>query len=160
MNTQFIQMYHLIKNDVFRLAYSYTKNLSDAEDITQDVFIKLYENFSKFNDEDHLKKWCVKVTINKCKNLFLSSWKKKVSYITEKEENEIYQNDEIDSNNILKAILQLPKKYRIVIVLYYYNGYKITEISKILGINESTIKTRLKRAKSKLEIILNEEDNK
>ena len=157
MANDFIKIYHLIKNDLLRLAYSYTKNLSDAEDIIQEVFIKLYENFSKFNDEDHLKKWCIKVTINKCKNLYFSSWQRKIKYLTKIDENK--SSLILPENNLLTAILELPKKYRIVIILYYYNGYKIKEISQILKIKETTIKTQLKRAKNKLEIILKEEGN-
>ncbi len=157
MDTQFIEIYNLLKNDILRLAFSFTRNLSDAEDVTQEVFIKLYDNFSKFNDIEHIKKWCIKVTINKCKNLFLSAWKKKISFLTAKEENQVYQNPIEDSNNILDALLRLPKKYRILIVLYYYEGFKVKEISTILNTNESTIRTRLQRAKNQLKNILNEE---
>ena len=154
MNTDFIKIYHLLKNDILRLAFSYTKNISDAEDITQEVFIKLYENFSKFKTEEHLKKWCIKVTINKCKNLFLSSWKKKICYLNEKNENKNYTNFPVKKDEVLNAILELPPKYRIIIILYYYNGYKIHEIAELLKMKETTIKTRLKRAKSKLEQVL------
>lgn len=157
MDTQFIKVYHALKNDILRVAFSFTKNLTDAEDITQEVFVKLYENFAKFEDEEYMKKWCVKVTINKCKNLFFSAWKKKISYITEKEENKSYESFTDNSNNVLDAILKLAKKYRIVIILYYYEGYKIKEIASILKVNESTIKTRLQRAKNQLQNILNEE---
>lgn len=159
MDTQFIAVYNLIKNDILRLAFSFTRNLSDAEDVTQEVFIKLYENFSKFNDIEHIKKWCIKVTINKCKNLFLSAWKKKITLLAEKEGKQVYQNLVDDSDNILEALLRLPKKYRVSIVLYYYEGFKVKEIANILNTNESTIRTRLQRAKNQLQKILREEEN-
>ena len=136
MNTEFIRTYNNLKNDIYRLALSYTKNRSDAEDITQEVFIKVYKNYSFFKDEEHLKKWCIKVTINKCKNLFFSSWKKKISYITSKEENNCYSSDNTSLDNLLEAIFKLRKKYRLVIFLYYYQGFKIKEIANILHIRE------------------------
>ena len=80
MDTRFKEIYHTIKNDILRLAYSYTYDLADAEDIVQEVFIKLYENLPKLTDDEYLKKWCMRVTINKCKNFFLSSWKKNKDY--------------------------------------------------------------------------------
>ena len=146
-----------MKNDILRLAYSYTHDLADAEDIVQEVFIKLYENLPKLTDDEYLKKWCMRVTINKCKNLFLSSWKKKIRIITEKDENKIYENSSDTTDEVLNALFSLPKNYRVLIVLYYYEGYKIKEISKILKVNESTIKTRLQRARERLEKILKEE---
>ncbi len=157
MDTQFIEIYHTIKNDIFRLAYSYTKNLLDAEDITQDVFIKLYENLPKFNDNEHIKKWCIKITINKCKNLFLSSWKKKIRIITEKDENNVFEDNSSAFDEVINALFSLSKDYRILIVLYYYEGYKVKEISKLLKVNESTIRTRLQRARNQLQILLKEE---
>ena len=157
MDTRFKEIYHTIKNDILRLAYSYTKDIADAEDIVQEVFIKLYENLPKLTDDEYLKKWCMRVTINKCKNLFLSSWKKKIRIITEKDENKIYENSSDTTDEVLNALFSLPKNYRVLIVLYYYEGYKIKEISKILKVNESTIKTRLQRARERLEKILKEE---
>ena len=157
MDTRFKEIYHTMKNDILRLAYSYTHDLADAEDIVQDVFIKLYENLPKLTDDEYLKKWCMRVTINKCKNLFLSSWKKKIRIITEKDENKIYENNSDTTDEVLNALFSLPKNYRVLIVLYYYEGYKIKEISKILKVNESTIKTRLQRARERLEKILKEE---
>ncbi len=155
MNPEFLKTYNALKNDILRLAYSYTKNLSDAEDITQEVFIKLYKNFSSFKNAEHLKKWCIKTTINQCKNLFFSSWKKKINYITNKEEYPYYDNNNHD--DLLDALFKLRKKYRLVIILYYYHGFKINEIAQILNIKESTIKTHLKRARAELKEILKEE---
>ncbi len=157
MDNEFIRIYHVYKNDILRLAYSYTKNLSDAEDITQEVFIKLYDNFNKFSDEEYMKKWCIRVTINKCKNLVLSSWHKKISFITEKEENTV-SCEKSDSSDILNALFKLSPKYRIVIILHYYSGYKVKEIADILKIKESAVKTRLKRGREKLQEIIRKEN--
>lgn len=155
MDKKFIRIFNLYKNDIYRLAYSYTKNISDSDDITQNTFIKLYNHNSILNNSDQdIKKWLVKVTINECKTLLLSVWKKKIISFTEKEENVL--SEEIPNNDVLEAILQLPKKYRIIVFLYYYENYKIKEISEILNISITNIQTILSRARSKLKEILKE----
>ena len=148
MDEEYIRIFTLFKNDIYRLAYSYTKNYSDTDDIVQSVFIKLYKNFDKFADDTSIKKWLTKVTINECRTLFLSAWKRKVFPITDKEENIVEEKK--DDSSLIDSLMQLPKKYRIVLFLFYYEDYKIKEISEILNLNESTIKTRLSRAKSLL----------
>lgn len=153
----FIEIYDLYKDDIFRLAYSYTKCIPDAEDIVQEVFVKLYKNINNFEDINHIKKWCIKVTVNSCKNLFLSSWKKKKFFLTDKNENLYGANYLFDKNEVLDILLKLPKKQRLIIYLYYYEGYKINEISEILKTNKSTIKTNLFRGRDKLKNILKEE---
>ena len=152
MDEEYIRIFTLFKNDIYRLAYSYTKNFSDTDDIVQSVFIKLYKNFDKFTDDTSIKKWLTKVTINECRTLFLSAWKRKVFPITDKEENIVEEKK--DDSSLIDSLMQLPKKYRIVLFLFYYEDYKIKEISEILNLNESTIKTRLSRAKSLLKDVL------
>ena len=152
MDEEYIRIFTLFKNDIYRLAYSYTKNCSDTNDIVQSVFIKLYKNFDKFTDDISIKKWLTKVTINECRTLFLSAWKRKVFPITDKEENIVEEKK--DDSSLIDSLMQLPKKYRIVLFLFYYEDYKIKEISEILNLNEATIKTRLSRAKSLLKDVL------
>lgn len=131
MEKEFIRIYNLFKDDVLRLALSYTKRLSDAEDVTQNVFIKLYKSLNTLNDDQHIKKWCIKVTINECKNLYFSSWKRKIFNISELNENTIYSLN-TNENMIQDVLFELPNKERIIVYLYYYEGYKIKEIAKIL----------------------------
>ncbi|MBQ7031964.1 MAG: sigma-70 family RNA polymerase sigma factor, partial [Bacilli bacterium] len=92
--------------------------------------------------------------INECKTFLLSSWKKKIIAFTEKEENTL--STTLPDNYLLEAILQLPKKYRTIIFLYYYENYKIKEISEILNISVTNIQTILSRARKKLKEILKE----
>ena len=157
MEKQFIRIFNLFKNDIYRLAYSYTKNISDSDDITQNVFVKLYKHKEVLElDDISIKKWIFKVTINECKTLLLSSWKKKIIPFTEKEENTLYAK--INDNSILDQVMQLPKKYRLVIFLYYYENYNTKEISEILNITITNVQTMLSRARNKLKNII-EEDN-
>lgn len=154
MDEEFIYLFNLFKNDIYRLAYSYTNNISDSDDITQSVFIKLYRKMDKFDSDISVKKWLIKVTINECKSLFLSSWYKRITSITDKENN---ISIDLKDNDILSCIMELPKKYKLVIYLYYYENYKIKEIAEVLKMNENTVKTNLSRARDMLRNILKEE---
>ena len=157
MDDEFIRIFNLYKNDIYRLSYSYTKNISDSDDVVQNTFIKLYKNNELLEKSDkEIKKWLIRVAINECKNLILSSWKKKITALTDREEN---IGEEVDHNEILDAVFKLPKKYRIVLYLYYYEGYKVKEISSILKISESNIQVRLLRARKQLKEILKETYN-
>ena len=156
MDDNFIRIFNLYKNDVYRLVYSYTKNVFDSNDITQNVFIKLYKHSEILEENDlNIKKWLIKVASNECKSLLLSTWKRKIFSFTEKEENIL--SEDFPNNDILEAIFQLPKKYRIIIFLYYYENYKIKEISEILNISITNIQTILSRARKELKEILKEE---
>ena len=152
MNEEYTRIFNLFKNDIYRLAFSYTKNYLDSDDIVQSVFIKLYKNFDKFEDDTSIKKWLTRVTINECKTLFLSAWKRKMFPITEKEEN--IAIDKPKDIGLIDSLFQLPKKYRIVLFLFYYEDYKIKEIAEILNVKEATIKTRLTRGRSLLKNML------
>ena len=154
MDNQFLRIFNLYKNDIYRLAYSITKNTYDTDDIVQTVFIKLYNNKIINKDDKEIKRWLIKVTINECKTIFLSSWKRRIVSLTEKHENIKYEKD---NDNLLNEINKLSKKERIVIFLYYYEGYKVKEIANLLGKSETNIHTILYRARKSLKDILEEE---
>lgn len=89
-DNEFKRIYNLFKNDIYYLAYSYTKKFDDTDDILQNVFVKLYKNNKIIQqDDNNIKKWLVKVTINECKSLFLSNWKKKIRHFKDYEEENI-----------------------------------------------------------------------
>lgn len=158
MEQEFIRIFNLFKNDVYRLTYSYTNNISDSDDITQNVFVKLYKHSEVLElDDISIKKWLFKVAINECKTLLLSSWRKKIIPFTEKEENILYAK--INDNSVLEGVMQLPKKYRLVIFLYYYENYNIKEISEILNLTVTNVQTILYRARDKLKKIIREDED-
>lgn len=158
MDEQFLRIFNLYKNDIYRLAYSYTKNMADSDDVVQNVFVKLYKNIKILDSNDtDIKKWLIKVTINDCKTIFLSSWKRKIISLTEKEENII--KDDKKECELLDEINKLSKDERLVIFLYYYEGYKIKEISSIMKKSETNIQTILYRARNKLKEIIKEEND-
>ena len=114
----------------------------------QDVFLKYALSPVSFNDMAHEKAWIIRVTINKCKDLMKSFFRKRTIPINDAVASHSSQNDEyID---VLKAILTLPIKYREVIYLCYYEGYSAVEIGEMLNKNTNTVYTRLARARKML----------
>ena len=151
MEDWFLKIFNLYIDDIYRLAYSYTHSKEDSDDITQKTFIKYYKNINKINkNEKDAKKWLVTVTINECKDLFKTAWRKKTIFINEDNENFLYKNKNDNNENLYFSLKKLPKKYRLVIHLYYFMGYNTKEISKIMKINESTVRQRLLRGRNKL----------
>ena len=131
---------------VYRLALTRTKSKDSSEDVYQEVFFRLARKMPEFESEEHKKAWLIRVTINCSKNILSSSFLK---HRAELDENIKFETQE--RHDIYYAVLKLPIKYRTVIHLYYYEDYSIKEISKILNINENTVKTHLARARKKLE---------
>lgn len=142
-------------NLVYRVAYTILKNEADAEDIFQDVFMKICTEDIKFENEEHKKAWIIKVTKNKCLDHLKRSENKNKEELNENLISNNNSNEE--KGEVLDEVMKLPEKYRIVILLYYFEGYKISEISKILETNESTIKSQLVKARELLKEVLKEE---
>lgn len=136
---------------VYKIAYSQTKNQHHAEDVFQEVFLRLIKKKPSFQSKDHLKAWLIRVTINCSKSIFLSFHFKKRAELS---------NDIADSNVILEkselyyAVMNLPNKYKNVLYLFYYEGYSIKEIATILDKKEATIKTNLHRGRNLLKVNL------
>ena len=127
---------------VYRIALTRTQKVEIAEDVFQEVFMKLAEKNPKFENEEHEKAWFIRVTINLTKNIKESAWNKKVVGL---EENMDFCYEE--ENDVYKAVCNLPQNYRTVIYLLYYEGYKVYEISKLMNKPEGTIKIWLYRAR-------------
>lgn len=143
-------------NSVLRIAYTYLKNKADAEDIVQDVFLQIIDKKPEFNDENHEKSWIIRTTINMCKNKLNLFWNRNKCSIDELAEFASYDSYSTDTD-VMKAVMSLGEKYRIVIYMYYYEGYQSSEIAKLLGKSDTTIRSLLHRAKGKLKEILKEE---
>lgn len=151
MKNKILEVFEQHKNLVYRIALNYTKSIHDAEDISQIVFMKLFENIDRL-EEGKEKAWLAKVTINECKNLLKSFWRKNTVSLEREIMFETPERSEMYNN-----IMKLQTNYRVVILLYYFEEYSTKEISEILGISQSLVTTRLQRARKKMEPILKEE---
>lgn len=149
MNMKIEQIVKNYSTMVLQIAYQNVFNKSEAEDITQETFIRLMQNIKKLKNEKHVKSWLIRVTINLCKDYNKNFWNKNTTGIDE----ELKYFDK-ESGEIFKEILKLTPEYRNIIYLYFYQGYKIKEISKILNMNQNTVSSYLTRAKKELKQIL------
>ncbi len=151
-------------NELVRLAFSYVKDSETAKDLVQNTFIKCYKNLDSFRFDSQIKTWLYRITINECKD-YLKSWHYKMvqvkSFIQETAKS-IYPStektviDKYHKEEIKDTIFSLPKVYREVVYLYYYESLKTEEIADILDIPVNTVKTRLRRAKQRLETMIKE----
>lgn len=138
---------------VYRVAYTMLRNEDDANDIFQDVFMKLCTENVRFMNEEHKKAWIIRVTKNRCLDFLRSSANKNKEELDEN----LVKDETNDNSYIVDEVNKLPEKYRIIIFLYYFEGYKISEISEILETNESTLKSQLVKARELLKVSLKEE---
>ena len=140
-------------DSILRLCFLYLKDMHLAEDAAQDTFIKVYKNWSKFNGSCSEKTWITRIAINTCKNYLRSPWKKQID--GESLLANIICEDEVKADDtLIMEIMKLSPKYREVILLFYYQEFKIKEIAEILKLPQSTVSVRLKRAREKLKPVL------
>ena len=151
---EFVVFTEKYMDTIYRVAYSWTRNSHDADDVTQDVLIQLYKTTREFESDSHMKNWLIRVTVNQCKMLFRSPWSKMEDIGEYADTLEFEEESHLD---LFQAVMNLDKKYRVPILLFYYEDYSTTEIASILGIPEKTVSTRLFRAKAKLKNYLKEE---
>lgn len=144
---EFSIKWNLYSQEMFQICYGYTHDRATAEDLLQDVFIKYLQANKTFVDVEHEKYWLVRVTINICKNFVSSSYHQRVSL--NQEIIEAYPDKSLRKEvEIIKLVIHhLPKKYQEIIILYYYNSYKISDIAQILSISLAAAKKRLERAR-------------
>lgn len=130
---------------VRRICLVHLKNHADTEDIFQTVFLKYLLYPSDFQNAEHEKAWLIRVTINACRDLLRSAFRKKTVSLDRLADQPAALTE--DSREVLEAVLGLPAKYRDVIYLYYYENYTAPEIGQILKKNPNTIYTLLNRGK-------------
>lgn len=149
---KFNELYNQYYLDVFRYAYSYIKKHDIAENILQDTFLELCLNCPK--KEDNIKSWLMKVCLNKCHDYY----NKEKNIVTLNDDYDIGIENKYDDNQdlILMALDKIPKKYSLIIRLFYYGNLSIKEISKLYFLSENTVKKRLQRGKEKLKKVLEE----
>lgn len=146
-------------NSVFRMCYAYLKDYQLAEDVAQETFIRVYQHYGEYHNQSSVKTWIIQIAINLCKNHMRTHWwKDRLQQVFLETEEAVTENYDsvLNGQLILEEIGKLSPKYKEVILLYYYQEFKISEIAKILNVKESTIKARLVRAREKLKPNLRE----
>ncbi len=147
---QIAQLYETYSKDVYRLALSWLHSTSDAEDILQEVFLKLLDkDITMFPGGE--KAWLLKCTANACKNHLRSFWQRNTQGL---DDNLVLPTNE--DRLCWAAVGKLKPTYRAVIHLYYYEGYRQDEIAQILGISRTAVQTRMQRAREILKKELTE----
>lgn len=141
---------------VFKICYIYMKNRFDAEDAVQICFANAYERQQQFGNTEHEKAWLVVTSSNICKSLLRRKHRTEVSIDVIPQATGAY--DETPSE-ILEIILSMPEKYRVVIYLYYYEGYSCAEIAAMLNKKEATVRSQLYRGREYLKSILGDDLN-
>lgn len=153
-NAEFQRIAEKYIDTVYRVALSFCNSKSDAEDAVQNAFYKLMQTDVEFVDDEHIRRWLIKVAINECKMMFRSYWNKNVISYEETTLEPTYIENE--KKELFDEVMKLPAKYRVVVHLYYYEGYSCDEIAKLLSISSSSVQTRLQRARNKLKEQLKE----
>ncbi|POP34755.1 RNA polymerase subunit sigma-70 [Lactonifactor longoviformis] len=140
---------HLIRSqmeNMYKTAISYLKNDEDAADAIQEAILTCYEKLDTLKTDGYFRTWLTRILINKCKDMLR---KRKVYYL-EDELSEIPVEEDFSMVEWRELLYMLPEEYRIAVLLYYVEGFKIREISEILDVKESTVQSRLARARGKL----------
>ena len=170
MNEDFITIYHQFKKLVYNLALQYVLRIEDAEEITQDVFVKVHEKYPEFRKEAELKTWIYRITINQSLD-FLKAKKSQKRWnpfgILELDNDDLgleipdinHPGIELEQKEtmefILKSIYKLPENQKTVIILYRIEHKTTKEVAEIMNLSDKAIESLYQRAKKNLEIILN-----
>ncbi|QQZ09881.1 sigma-70 family RNA polymerase sigma factor [Heyndrickxia vini] len=150
--------------EILQLTYSYVKNRTVAEDLTQEIFVKCYRSLHTYNQRAKLRTWLWRIAINHCKD-YLRSWYNKHVVVTEHESETIGTSKETVEQAVIKMdedeklayeVMNLPDNYREIIYLFYFEEMRLKDIAEVTGVNENTLKSRLKRAKELLKVRLEE----
>ena len=129
-------------NMVYKIALSRTGDIHHAEDVLQETFLRFLKTDKKFETEENIKAWLIRVAVNCSKNVFLSSWHKKTLPLTDE-----LIFDSPEKSDVYFATLSLPQKYRTVIHLFYYEDMSVRDIAETLNMKESTVKSHLHRGR-------------
>lgn len=140
------QIYNRQVETVYRVCFSFMKNRTEAEDMTQETFLRLIKSGKQFENERHERAWLIVTASNLCKDT-LKNWYRRHEDI---EEYLHLEGASGVSNPVLEAVLELPEEYKDAVYLYYYEGYSTSEIAVHCRCAEGTIRSRLSRAKKKL----------
>ena len=141
------------ENRLYRAALAILGSAAEAEDAVQDTFLKYLEKQPRLARPEDASKWLMRVTVNLCKDRLRSAWRRSSVPLTEE-----LPAPGPEERQEIEELLALPAEDRALIHLYYYEGYSTAEIAVILGSREGTVRSRLSRARAKLRVLLEKEE--
>lgn len=141
---------------VYRVALNCCGNAADAEDIMQTVLMKLYREKTDFESEEHVKRWLIRVAVNEGRKLRNSGWFRRRAPLEEYAGTVGFEGPE--ESELFLLVMALPEKYRVPLYLYYYEDYPVKEVAALTGVKESTVQTRLQRARERLKTALTRQE--
>lgn len=140
---------------VYRLAFSQLQNKADAEDVFQEVFLRYVEKAPQFQDEEHERAWLLRVTLNCCKDVFRSPFRRNRAQLEEAENLPVWDPEE---EQLLERLQKLSKKDRAVLHLFYWEDLTTEQVAKAVGCSPAAARQRLSRAREKLRRELDKEE--
>jgi len=132
---------------IYRIALNFFRNIQDAEDATQEVLLKLYLRREPFDGPGHAKNWLIQVTLNHCRSVWRSPWRQRVS-LEELAASIPFASRE--DSRLFQSVMALPEQHRTVLYLFYYEELSVREIAELLRISETSVTSRLSRARKAL----------
>ncbi len=153
---EFEEKYDRYGSMLYKIAFLYLGNASDAEDVLQDVFVKYFFTKKSFNNAEHEKAWFIRVTQNRCLDILKKHDRQNINI---DEINITAPNEKETQEDVVRCVLALPPKYKAAIILYYYSSCTTEEISAILKISKSAVKKRLQRGREMLRLELEDYKN-
>ena len=152
--TQFNSAVEQFQGMVYRTALHALGNPQDADDAVQEVFLRLFREKKPLEGEEHLRRWLLRVTVNYCRDVLKSPWRRRRASLEELPETPVF--DRPEQASLYREVMALPEKYRTVLNLFYYEELTAREIGELLGMETSTVTTRLSRARAELKSRLGE----
>lgn len=153
--TEFTNAVETYQDMVYRTALHSLGCPADADDAVQEVFLRLYRFSGGFENGEHMRRWLLRVTVNFCRDMLRSPWRKRRASLEEVPDTPVFQRPEEEA--LYREVLSLPEKYRTVLNLFYYEELTVREIAELLNLRQSSVTTRLHRARQKLKERLGEE---
>ncbi len=151
--TQFNDAVHRYQDMVYRIALHHHANPADAEDAVQEVFLRLFTREKGFESGEHLRRWLIRVTVNVCRDTLKSAWRRNVPLDSV---GELPAFEQPEQRELYQAVMALPEQDRTVLDLFYYEELTTKEIARLLHIRQTTVTTRLSRARERLKRQLKE----
>ena len=146
--TEFDNAARQYQDMVYRIALHHFADSFDAEDAVQEVFLRLFIWGKPFESGEHLRRWLIRVTVNHCRDVLKSPWRKRRVSLDTLPDQPVF--DAPEQGELYQAVMALPEKYRVTLYLFYYEELSTKEIAELLGLRQTAVTTRLSRGRELL----------